>query len=262
MGYSGEMYRLAWESLLKNFDRTQKIVKAQLKQIHAHQFIKPHDSQAIIKYSQTISNCVNVLTQYHCVGDLTSESVLISAVRKFPPEIRSKWFFHTANSGIATAVLKYFSMWLNNVAFVYNEMSMQFSSDKYNDKRPAQNKEENKKPSTSALVSQNSPANIHSQNADSCLLNDGIHKLWNCPKLESGNVAERYETVKKLRFCFRCPDGKDLIKNCKSDTACGVNASTKTNNRLVHQTTESKQTPKESEINASTNITQMDKSGL
>ena len=222
MGYSGEMYRLAWETLSRNFGQTQIIVNAQLKQIHVHQFIKQHDSQAIIKYSQTISNSVNVLTQYQRVGDLTSASVLNSAVRKLPLELRSKFFFHTAYTGIATVDLKYFIMWLNNVAFVHDEMSMQFSSDKYNDKRPAQNKEKSTRTLTSALVSQNSPANNHSQNAYSCPLNDGIHKLWNCPKFKSETVAERYETVKNLRLCIRCLDGKHLIKNCKSDRACDV----------------------------------------
>ena len=112
MGYSGEMYRLAWETLSRNFGRTQIILNAQLMQIHAHQFIKPHDSQLILNYSQTISNCVNVLTQNHFVGDLTSESVLSSAVRKLPLELRSNWFFRKANSGIATVDLIYFSMWL------------------------------------------------------------------------------------------------------------------------------------------------------
>ena len=200
MGYSGEMHRLAWEALSRTFGRTQIVVNAQFKQSQANQFIKPHDSQLIKKYSQTISNCVNVLTQYHCVGDLTSESVLSSAVRKLPPELRSKCSFHTANSGIATADLKYFSMWLNNVAFVHDEMSMQISSDKYNDKRPVQNKEKNTKSSTSALFSQSSQANKHSQNAYLCPLNDGIHKLWNCPKLKSETVGGRYGTVKKLRL--------------------------------------------------------------
>ena len=57
MGFSGEMYRLAWETLSRNFVRTLIILNAQLKQIHAHQFIKQHDSQAIIKYSQTVLMC-------------------------------------------------------------------------------------------------------------------------------------------------------------------------------------------------------------
>ena len=80
MGYSGEMCHHAWETLSRNFGRKQIIVSLQLKQIHIHQFIKPHDSRAIIKYSQIVSNCVNVLTQYRCFGKLTSESVFISAV--------------------------------------------------------------------------------------------------------------------------------------------------------------------------------------
>ena len=65
-----------------------------------------------------------------------------------------------------------------------------------------------------------------------------------------------------MRLCFRCHDEKFLVKNCKSDRACGVNGCTKTHNRLLHQTTESEQTPEKSETNASTNITQNDHSAL
>ena len=119
-----------------------------------------------------------------------------------------------------------------------------------------------KKPSTSALVSQNSTVSSHSQSLHSCPFNNGTHKLWNCPKFKSEIVAEHYETDKKLRLCFRILAGLHLISNCKSDRVCDVNVCTKAHNRLLHQTTGSRKTPVKSEMNASTKTTQIDNSGL
>ena len=63
MGYSGGMYQVAWQTLEQDFGRPE-LVNAQLKSIHSYGFIKPHDAVDIIKYSQVVSGCVNVLTQY------------------------------------------------------------------------------------------------------------------------------------------------------------------------------------------------------
>ncbi len=95
MGYSGERYLSAWNALVRNFGRPQLVVNAQLKQLHTFPFIKPYDSAAIIKFAQLVSSCVNVLHQFDCQGDLQSESVLNSAVRKLPPELKTKWLFYS-----------------------------------------------------------------------------------------------------------------------------------------------------------------------
>ena len=93
LGYSGSMYTAAWNALVTNFGSPQTIVKAEMKLIHTSPIIKSHDSAAIIKYAQLITTCVNVLKQYGFDGDLYSESVLNSALRKLPPELKFKWFF-------------------------------------------------------------------------------------------------------------------------------------------------------------------------
>ena len=93
LGYSGIMYSAAWNALVTNFGRPQAIVNAQMKQIFLSPFIKSHDSAAIIKYAQLITTWVNVLKQFGFIGDLFSESVLNSTLRKLPPELNTNWFF-------------------------------------------------------------------------------------------------------------------------------------------------------------------------
>ena len=128
LGYSGAMYSAAWNTLVMNFGRPQTIVNAQMKLIHTSAFIKPHDSAAIIKYAQMITTCVNVLKQFGFTGDLYSESVLNSALRKLPPELKTKWFFLARSKRYYSADLCKFSEWLNEVAYVHDEMMVQFKS--------------------------------------------------------------------------------------------------------------------------------------
>ena len=128
LGYSGVMYSAAWNALVTNSGRPQTVVNAQMKLIHFSPFIKSHDSAAIIKYALLITTCVNVLKRFGFTGDLYSESVLNSALRKLPPELKTKSFFLAKSKGYYHADLCKFSEWLNEVVCVYHEMTVQFKS--------------------------------------------------------------------------------------------------------------------------------------
>ena len=99
LGYSRVMYSAAWNALVTKFGRPQTIVNAQMKHIHLSPFIKSHDSAAIIKYAHLITTCVNVLKQFVFSGDMYSEYVLNSVLRKLPPELKTKWFFLAKSKG-------------------------------------------------------------------------------------------------------------------------------------------------------------------
>ena len=130
--YSGALYHTAWNTLVRNFGRPQTVVNAQMKLIHAYNFIKSHDSAAIFKYAQLITTCVCVFNQYGFTCDLSSETVLNSAVRKLPPELKTKWVFYAKGQKYQTENFSEFSEWLNDIAFVYDELLVQFrqSNDK------------------------------------------------------------------------------------------------------------------------------------
>ena len=88
MGYSGEFYAQASELLGRKFGRPYLIVDAQLNILRKQQPIRMHNSTAIINYSITISNLVNVLKQYNYEGDLRSSSTLQVAIEKLPPNLK------------------------------------------------------------------------------------------------------------------------------------------------------------------------------
>ena len=128
VGYSGSKFTAAWNALVTNFGRPQGIVEAQVKQIHTSPFIKSQDSAAIIKYAQLITTYVSVLKQFGFDADLYSESVLNSALQKLPPELQTKWLFLAKSKNYYSADLCKFSEWLNEVAYVHDEMMIQFKS--------------------------------------------------------------------------------------------------------------------------------------
>ena len=91
LGYTAEMYNVAWNVLVRNFGKPQIVVNAQLKRIYSFPPMKPYDGAALIKFARIVSSCVNVLTQFNYVGDLNSEGVLGSATRKLTLDMKTKW---------------------------------------------------------------------------------------------------------------------------------------------------------------------------
>ena len=167
------------------------------------------------------------MKQFGFTGDLYSESVLNSALRKLPPELKTKWLFLAKSKSYYNADLCKFSEWLNEVAYVHDEMMVQFKTPF--DKRASGSTEMVK---TSTFVANDQGKTTSSSNKQ-CPLKDCEHKIWMCSKFKQKTVNERYETLKKLKVCFCCLNSH-LIKDCKSERVCGVNGCTKKHNRLLH----------------------------
>ena len=238
VGYSGSMYTAAWNALMTNFGRPQTIVNAQMKLIHTSPFIKSHDSAAIIKYAQLITTCVNVLKQFGFDGDLYSESMLNSALRKLPPELKTNWFFLAKRKNYYSADLCQFSERLNEVAFVHDEIMIQFESPSEKKTTGPGDEVKNTTFTTNNLpknttMSTNEQTKLNTTTKKQCPLKDGNHKIWMCNKFKQQNSYERYETLNKLKLCFRCLSSH-MIKDCKSERMCGVNGCTKKHNRMLH----------------------------
>ena len=238
LGYSGSMYTAAWNALVTNFGRPQTIVNAQMKLIHTSPFIKSHDSAAIIKYAQLITTCVNVLKQFGFDGDLYSESVLNSALRKMPPELKTKRFFLAKSKNYYSADLCKFSEWLNEVAYVHDEMMIQFKSPSEKKTSGSGDKVKNTTFTTNnqtknTTMSTNEQTKLNTTRLKQCPLKDGDHKIWMCNKFKQQSANETYETLKKLKLCFCCLNSH-MIKNCTSERLCGVNGCTKKHNRMLH----------------------------
>ena len=74
LGYTGDMYDIAWNTLVAHFGRTQVVVNAQLRRIYTFPPVKAYDYVALVKYSRIVSSCVQVLTQMNYVGDCSQKA--------------------------------------------------------------------------------------------------------------------------------------------------------------------------------------------
>ena len=183
-----------------------------------------HDSTAIINYSITISNLVNVLKQCNYEGDLRSSSTLQVAIKKLPPKLKEKWFFYVDKCQEDRPDLILLEKWLTRMAFVHEEMPST-KSERKEDDRPKANKEKRFLKSSNVSASSNANKTKQMQNSN-CPLADGTHKILNCPIFKNMNVTDGHAAVRKERLCYDCLGKGHAIKDCKV-YPCGINGCTK-----------------------------------
>ena len=230
LGYTAEMYNVAWNVLVRNFGKPQMVVNAQLKRIYSFPPMKPYDGAALIKFARIVSSCVNVLTQFNYVGDLNSEGVLGSATRKLTLDMKTKWLTHVKQMNLYQPGLAVFSEWLNDIADVHDELLL---SSNPNADRAKSSYKEKAKGSTFATSATNT-ANDNSKNQRECALKDGKHPKWKCEKFKKMNVEERGQKAKELKLCFKCLSDAHQMRNC-SGRLCDVNGCGKPHHRLLHR---------------------------
>ena len=230
LGYTAEMYNVAWNVLVRNFGKPQMVVNAQLKGIYSFPPMKPYDGTALIKFARIVSSCVNVLTQFNYVGDLNSEGVLGSATRKLTLDMKTKWLTYVKQMNLYQPGLAVFSEWLNDIAEVQNELLM---SSNPNADRAKMSYKEKAEGSTFATSATNS-ANDNTKTQRECVLKDGQHPIWKCEKFKKMNVEERGQKAKELKLSFKCLSDAHQMRNC-SGRLCDVNGCGKPHHRLLHR---------------------------
>ena len=230
LGYTAEMYNVAWNVLVRNFGKAQKVVNAQLKRIYSFPPMKPYDGAALIKFARIVSSCVNVLTQFNYVGELNSEGVLGSATRKLTLDMKTKWLTYVKQMNLYQPGLAVFSEWLNDIADVQDEL---LSYSNPNADRAKTSYKEKAEGSTFATSATNT-ANDNSKTQRECVLKDGQHPIWKCEKFKKMNVDERGQKAKEPKLCFKCLSDAHQMRNC-SGRLCDVDGCGKPHHRLLHR---------------------------
>ena len=230
LGYTAEMYNVAWNVLVRNFGKPQMVVNAQLKRIYSFPPMKPYDGAALIKFARIVSSCVNVLTQFNHVGDLNSEGVLGSATRKLTLDMKTKWLTYVKQMNLCQPGLAVFSEWLNDIAVVQDELLLYSNLNADRAKTSYKEKAEGSTFATSAPDT----ASDNSKYQRECALKDGKHPIWKCEKFKKMNVEERGQKAKELKLCFKCLSDAHQMRNC-SGRLCDVNGCGKPHHRLLHR---------------------------
>ena len=231
MGYSGQFYSAAWNTLERKIGRPHVIIDSQLESLRKTNQVKPHDSTSQIYFSVIVSNFVNVLKKYKHIGDLQSSSTLYMAVDELPHVLKEKWWFCVDDKDEDWPDLIMFEKWLSQMAFVLEGFSAFKGERKEKDRRNT-NREKRFSKTSNFSANSNLQENMQTQ-SDHCPLADGTRKIWNCPSFKNISVNDRYVAVRKERLCYGCLGKRHAIKDCKVK-ACGLNGCTKKHNRLLH----------------------------
>ena len=166
LGYTGDKYDIAWNTLVAQFGRPQVVVNEQLKRIYTFPPVKTYDSIALVKYSRIVSLCVQVLTEMNYLGDMQSEGVLSSATRNLP---LTKWVTYVRKKCQILHWAEAFSLWLQEVAAVQEDVLMTSNPNADKSKWAIKNKPKNSTFSTFA------DDKTDKKTGQDCLLKDGKH---------------------------------------------------------------------------------------
>ena len=126
-GFSSQAYYQAWDILCKKFGRPRVIIESQLKKIHTHPPVRHDDSSSIDRFSNVVTNTVNVLTRSGFQHDLESEGGLSSTTRKLSPQLKEKWLRHLQDDRLLAANLIVFKDWLESNAFIHEDLLAQIN---------------------------------------------------------------------------------------------------------------------------------------
>ena len=257
LGYTAEMYNLAWKVLVRYFGKPQMVVNVQLKRIYSFPPMKPYDGTTLIKFARIVSSCVKVLTQFNYVGDLNLKGVLGSATRKLTLDMKTKWLTYVKQMNLYQPGLAVFSEWLNDIADIQDELLL-YSNPKAD--RAKTSYKEKAEGSTFATSATNR-ANDNSKNQRECVLKDGKHPIWKCEKFKKMNVEERGQKAKELKSCFKCLSDAHQMRTC-SGRLCDVNGCGKPHHRLLHRPYNVEQKKSVENVDEVSNLSSMRSSGV
>ena len=191
--------------------------------------MKRHDRAALINHARLVSSCVNVLTQFNYVGDISSEGVLENATTKMTMDKKTKWLTYVKQKNMYQPGLEVSSEWFNDLADVQNELLM--STNPNADRAKSSYKQKAKGSKFAGSAKNAAKDNFKSQRE--CALKDGKHPIWKCEKFGKMNVEEQAQKAKELRVFFKCLSDAHRAKTC-TDRLCDVNGCRKPRHRLLH----------------------------
>ena len=197
LGCSGQ-YHTAWDTLVRNFGRLQTAVNDEMKLIPTYPFIKSHDSVATIKYAQRMSTCGSVQNQYGSSGDLSSESKLAEhRSTQILTSTEDEMVVLGKRKRIQINEFGNFSGWLKEVAFVQDELLIQFrhGSDKNSHSLQVKRAQLDLR-CPPRLLMQQSSFNANTKPTNKCVVCGNAHELSACDAFKTVNPTDRNKKLK------------------------------------------------------------------
>ncbi|XP_047503791.1 uncharacterized protein LOC125048880 [Pieris napi] len=204
--YSEAMPEEVINALRRRFGRPDALVLAELEKLKAlpRTTENPRD---ICVFASQINNSVAAIKGLKRPQYLYSPEIVKLIIEKMPPILRFRWYdFTAAREEESFSDIQTISNFLNLEADKCGAFAVLEDSKSV---RPSAAIRRPVKQVTYNIAERSRPEEIK------CPDCEGTHKLKDCQRFLKAAVNERWETVKRLKVCFKCLAGKHRKETCR-----------------------------------------------
>ncbi|XP_045485548.1 uncharacterized protein LOC123689458 [Pieris rapae] len=216
-------------ALRRRFGRPDALVLAELEKLKALHRTTENPSDICVFASQ-INNSVAAIKGLKKPQYLYSPEIVKIIIEKMPAILRFRWYDYMAERGEESfSDIQTISNFLNLEADKCGAFAVLEDSKSV---RPSATIRRPVKQATFNIAEKSRPEEIK------CPVCEGNHKLKDCQRFLNAAVNDRWETVKRLKVCFKCLVGKHRKEKCRRPP-CKL--CRRWHHSLLHVTSESEQ---------------------
>ncbi|XP_045490509.1 uncharacterized protein LOC123690685 [Pieris rapae] len=227
-------------ALRRRFGRPDALVLAELEKLKALHRTTENPSDICVFASQ-INNSVAAIKGLKKPQYLYSPEIIKIIIEKMPAILRFRWYDYTAARGEESfSDIQTISNFLNLEADKCGAFAILEHSKSV---RPSATIRRPAKQTTFNIAEKSRPEEIK------CPVCEGNHKLKDCQGFLNAAVNDRWQTVKRLKVCFKCLVGKHRKEKCRRPP-CKL--CQRWHHSLLHVTSESEQCHEEAATKTAT----------
>jgi hypothetical protein len=231
LGHSAAAYDIALQRLDRKFGGKRRQVSLQLEAINKLKPIRPGHARDVEIFADALDLAVVNLKEVDRIEELGNGLLYATLLNKMTELMISqyqRWVYERERQESVETLREW--VVLEAEFQVIAAESIHGVSDR--------SKGESKRKDTRTYVSREHDTSPKASGDSSCkVCGIGKHFVWKCTMFKHMSIANRWDTAKRLRLCFRCLGYSHRGLQCKFKQTCSVNGCTKTHNRLLHQIT-------------------------
>lgn len=216
----GDNYRVVWDMLLKQYENKRVLFSHYMDMFENQSSFSCEDHNSLRRFLQTIRSCLNAISSLGV--NITDQTQILAfyIIRKLPKTIRNNWNRSLgSNQEIFTVdqVLHFLeeSYQVMITSSTIRSTSSSSKSETNSNKSREFNAPKPKK-DIKAFVTETKPK----AKVFKCAICAAEHSIRECAQFLNTSVAERKNTVDRLKLCYNCLGFNHMLPKCTSIRNC------------------------------------------
>ena len=208
-------YQRAWEILTKKYRNDNDLSDAFVQRLFDWKEIAAGDCDGLENYAAYLSNVMAALGQNYVRVEL--QETMKKIVEKLPYQLRIKWIARCEEHDFKLPAL---------IEYIEKQARIAKHLHYYECDRRAKKPSDKLTMPASTKPTSTKPLPVHHTSSPNkgkwcphCSKNG--HDLPKCFRFEKLKLSERWESVRKSRYCFRCLKAPHTFEECPESSACG-----------------------------------------